>query len=215
MDRHALHKALIEIAAQSPAKKRKVGAAVVSITTAEGKPLVHEILAEGWNFNPSGGPCEIDGETHPDVQHAEVTALNDFLARKYIRYTDREYVLFITHEPCNGCRAAMMAAGISRYEVVGEFMKFDGSKVRYDLVPPSAILAIAEVLTYGARKYKPGNWRKTDDPSRYVAAAMRHFERYRQGEEFDEESGLHHLAHCMTNLAFLIELDHTPEPGVN
>ena len=31
-----------------------------------------------------------------------------------------------------------------------EFKKFDGGKIRYDLVPPKVIQGIAEVLTFGA-----------------------------------------------------------------
>jgi len=35
----------------------------------------------------------------------------------------------------------------------GEGKKFDGDKPRMDLIPPEAMFALAEILTYGARKY--------------------------------------------------------------
>tara|TARA_R110001592_G_scaffold105781_1_gene297436 strand:- start:18 stop:329 length:312 start_codon:yes stop_codon:yes gene_type:complete len=89
-----------------------------------------------------------------------------------------------------------------------EFMKFDGGKTRYDLVPPKVIQGIAEVLTFGANKYGPYNWKSVDDPERYVGALYRHLEAYRRGEIIDPESGFTHLAHASTNLAFLIELNH-------
>lgn len=59
---------------------------------------------------------------------------------------------------------------------------------------------IAEVLTFGARKYKPNNWRQCEDYGRYLAAAWRH---HLAEDEVDEESGLSHRAHFMTNIMFL------------
>lgn len=63
---------------------------------------------------------------------------------------------------------------------------------------------IAEVLTFGARKYKPNNWRQCEDFGRYLAAAWRHwFAIHKEGELVDPESGLRHVAHFMTNIMFL------------
>lgn len=90
------------------------------------------------------------------------------------------------------------------------FKKFDGEKVRYELVPPKAIKAVAEVLTFGASKYGANNWMNVDNPDRYVGALMRHLEAYRSGEIKDPESGLPHLHHAATNVAFLIELGYEP-----
>lgn len=83
------------------------------------------------------------------------------------------------------------------------FYKHDQAKPRYDLIPPSSIKALADVLTYGANKYEPGNWTHCDNPERYVAALYRHLELWRQGEINDSESGLSHLAHAMANITFL------------
>ena len=41
-----------------------------------------------------------------------------------------------------------------------EGLKYDGGKLRYDLVPVSAIEGDAEVFTYGAEKYGAHNWEK-------------------------------------------------------
>ncbi len=87
-----------------------------------------------------------------------------------------------------------------------EFMKFDDDKLRYDLIPPEFLAGIAEVLTVGAAKYEPNNWRKNKELWRYEAAAMRHFEAYRGGEYFDPETGLPHLFMASTNLMFLSSL---------
>ena len=90
---------------------------------------------------------------------------------------------------------------------IGDENKFDGEKVRLDLVEPSLIEAIGKVRTYGVKKYTDEqSWRKVEKP-RYVAAAMRHFEAYRKGEINDAESGMPHLWHCACNLMFPIELE--------
>jgi hypothetical protein len=84
-------------------------------------------------------------------------------------------------------------------------VKYDADKLRYDLVPTYALKDIVAVLTHGAKKYAPDNWRKVDDlENRYFAAAMRHMEAWRQGTEMDEESGLPHLAHAATCLIYLL-----------
>ncbi|NCB97236.1 MAG: hypothetical protein EOM36_02600 [Bacteroidia bacterium] len=89
-------------------------------------------------------------------------------------------------------------------------LKYDAGKLRYDLVPPAAIKAIAEILTFGANKYAPNSWQTvTDGETRYIAALMRHFEAYRAGEDFDPESGKSHLAHCLCNLTFLLHFQQT------
>lgn len=89
-------------------------------------------------------------------------------------------------------------------------LKLDTHKLRYDLIPPIATKAMAEVLTFGAEKYAPDNWKLIQDgEKRYIAALMRHFEAYRAGEEFDSETSFSHLAHCITNIAFLLHFQQT------
>ena len=83
-------------------------------------------------------------------------------------------------------------------------MKFDTGKLQYSLIPPETLSALAEVLTFGARKYAPNNWVLVQDgETRDLDAAFRHLEAFRSGETHDQESGLHHLAHLLTNVAFL------------
>lgn len=86
--------------------------------------------------------------------------------------------------------------------------KADSDKPRMDLIPPKAEKLLAEVLSYGAQKYAPNNWKHVPDAhDRYIAAAMRHINSHRSGEEIDPESGLPHLAHAMCSLAFILELE--------
>ena len=86
--------------------------------------------------------------------------------------------------------------------------KFDSDKNRLELVPPSLILGVGEVLTYGAKKYEAENWRLVENGvQRYRGALLRHLMAYESGEWLDEESGLPHLWHVGANVAFLIELE--------
>ena len=86
--------------------------------------------------------------------------------------------------------------------------KDDSGKLRYDLLPPLALREVVKVLTFGARKYAPENWRKVDGWRwRYFAAAMRHLWAYYTGERDDGESGLPHLAHAACCVLFLLGME--------
>lgn len=89
-------------------------------------------------------------------------------------------------------------------------MKFDDNKLRYDLIEPVMFEALVEVLTYGAEKYAPNNW-KTVEPERYYSALMRHLVEYRKGRMLDPESNLSHLWHALTNVAFLVWFEQQAE----
>jgi hypothetical protein len=92
-------------------------------------------------------------------------------------------------------------------------LKHDGGKTRYDLVPFDALEQIAKVLTYGAAKYGPNNWRHVvNEPgqNRYLAAILRHVSAYARGEIVDQESGLPHLAHAACSCLFLLSEEARP-----
>jgi len=90
---------------------------------------------------------------------------------------------------------------------IGVFTKNDTGKLRYGLIPPIAEMEMVKVLTFGAQKYSPDNWKNVDDLSRYVDAALRHISAYRIGEQNDQETGHHHLAHAMCCLSFIVDLE--------
>jgi hypothetical protein len=86
--------------------------------------------------------------------------------------------------------------------------KFDGGKLEYGLLPPLALEEVVKVLTFGAQKYDRDNWQKVPDSKRrYFDALQRHVWVWKRGEQFDTESGIHHLAHAMCCLMFLYEHD--------
>ena len=87
-------------------------------------------------------------------------------------------------------------------------VKYDADKPRYELLPVGPIEETVKVLTAGAKKYDDHNWRKVDrQRPRYYAAALRHIFAWWRGETHDPETGLHHLAHAMCCLIFLMEGD--------
>lgn len=88
-----------------------------------------------------------------------------------------------------------------------EHMKFDEDKLRAELVPQSAMDALGAVLTFGAKKYAPNNWKLCTDLICYEGALLRHIGAYRRGEALDPETGMPHLWHALTCLAVLVELD--------
>jgi hypothetical protein len=86
--------------------------------------------------------------------------------------------------------------------------KFDGGKLRYGLTPPLAFAEMVKVLTFGAEKYEPDNWKHVpESKTRYFDALERHIWAWKMGEQIDPESDIHHLAHAMCCLAFLYEHD--------
>jgi len=84
--------------------------------------------------------------------------------------------------------------------------KFDNEKIAYELVPVGSIEGLAKILTYGAVKYTPNNWRNVRPINRYYGALLRHVEAVRKGEWLDQESGMPHLHHALCNVVFLSEL---------
>jgi hypothetical protein len=94
-------------------------------------------------------------------------------------------------------------------------IKYDSDKVRLDLWPVRAYLAIGQVITLGAKKYSPRNWQGLENfDDRFYSALQRHLTSWRLGEKNDPETGLPHLAHAGCNLVFLLsrELGFDPMP---
>ncbi len=84
-------------------------------------------------------------------------------------------------------------------------LKYDNEKPRLGLTPMLALTEVAKVLTYGAKKYAPDNWRKVANlQERYYDAALRHLTEYKYNK-IDPESNLPHLAHCICSLMFMLE----------
>ena len=92
---------------------------------------------------------------------------------------------------------------------MSEGLKFDGGKVRYELLPPELLESTAKVLTFGAQKYADRNWELGMKWSRVFGALMRHLWAWWNPFVADEdpETGYSHLAHAACCLAFLISYE--------
>jgi hypothetical protein len=87
-----------------------------------------------------------------------------------------------------------------------EGIKYDSEKPDYSLVPPNALNDVVKVLTHGAQKYDRNNWQYLENlDSRYFAASQRHMWALQRGETLDEETGIHHAAHAICCMMFLLE----------
>jgi hypothetical protein len=87
-------------------------------------------------------------------------------------------------------------------------IKYDGQKIRWDLLPFECLEGIVKVLMLGSKKYSDNNWKKVDNATeRYFAALMRHIVAWRTGCKNDSESGLNHLYHAACCVLFLLWFD--------
>lgn len=84
-------------------------------------------------------------------------------------------------------------------------VKFDKDKPKWNLLPWDELEDVVHVLTFGAKKYAPDNWKFVADANnRYMDAAMRHLVAHQQGEQRDAESGESHIAHAICCLLFML-----------
>lgn len=116
--------------------------------------------------------------------------------------------------PCSGCVGfdrwtdPIMTATQTTNTPITAGVKYDKDKPKWSLLPFKALAEVVDVLTYGARKYAPDNWKKVPDArNRYIDATFRHFTAYISGEKNDSETGLNHLAHAICCLLFLLAFD--------
>lgn len=85
--------------------------------------------------------------------------------------------------------------------------KADSGKPILSYVPKEIIYEIEKVRSFGVKKYKePDNWKKVE-LERYHEALLRHtLAIWDDVGAKDKESGLLHLSHMATNIAFILEL---------
>ena len=93
-------------------------------------------------------------------------------------------------------------------EVKGK--KLDAGKIMWDLLPMGALEEIAKLYTFGTKKYASWNWYLGLSYSRCWAAMWRHsYSWWWKREDYDGESGCHHLAavafYALVLLTFILE----------
>lgn len=75
---------------------------------------------------------------------------------------------------------------------------------RHALLPKKGVAAIARVFAFGAIKYAAHNWRKRYEWDKSIDALQRHIDAFVDGETYDPESGLPHLAHAGFHILVLL-----------
>jgi hypothetical protein len=88
-------------------------------------------------------------------------------------------------------------------------IKHDSEKPDMSLLSSIAMFKIAQIMSFGKRKYSANNWRGGIAYTRLIAAALRHIFSWLGGESVDPESGQSHLAHASCCLMMLLEFEST------
>lgn len=81
----------------------------------------------------------------------------------------------------------------------GDGLRYNGGKLRYDLMEPFAMKELATVFTRGAQKYAPRNWEKGMKWSDVLASLERHIADFKAGIDRDAETNCLHMAHVAWN----------------
>lgn len=99
------------------------------------------------------------------------------------------------------------AGGLEKYITSGKqdekALHFSTGKLGLDQLDLRVLVEDALVMNYGEYKYERDNWRKGNNYSEMLGSALRHVMAFALGEDFDPESGLHHLAQARINLMFV------------
>lgn len=88
-----------------------------------------------------------------------------------------------------------------------EAMRFNKGKPQLSFITEAnhALAGCADVFEFGEKKYARSNWKKGLGKNEIIDSLLRHLVAYQSGEEFDEDSGLHHLDHVTCNALFLAD----------
>ena len=81
--------------------------------------------------------------------------------------------------------------------------KHNEGKRQWTLLDFKSLEGLVDVLTMGAKKYSPNNWKKGLKTTEVADALLRHLTAYLSGETHDPESGLSHTAHIQCNAMFM------------
>jgi hypothetical protein len=81
--------------------------------------------------------------------------------------------------------------------------RLNSGKLRWALVPQSALTPMVRTLEFGAEKYDAHNWKKGLSITEICESLKRHLDAFMEGEDNDPESTLSHIGHIQCNALFL------------
>jgi len=76
-------------------------------------------------------------------------------------------------------------------------------KPRPSMVPPSFYIEMIKVMEAGAKKYSARNWQKGLEFSSVLDSLERHLIDFKNGVDYDKETGCHQMAHIAINAMFV------------
>ena len=86
----------------------------------------------------------------------------------------------------------------------------------WPLIPFGTVGQVARVLVFGAKKYRRDGWKYIPNArEHHFNSAMNHLTAWAEGERFDNESGLPHLAHAAARVLFLIWFEMNPTKEID
>lgn len=85
--------------------------------------------------------------------------------------------------------------------------RHNAGKLRIDLLPVEWTWALADVMTRGSLKYEVRNWERGMAWSVMVGCTFRHLFKFLCGEQYDKETGCHHLGMAAWNVLALMSYD--------
>lgn len=91
-----------------------------------------------------------------------------------------------------------------------EALHYDAGKMDVTATPMLGILEAFQVTNHGMKKYARLNWEKGAPWHKFVNSALRHIFRFWWlREDFDPDSGKHHLAHAVWDLSWVVTMQYT------
>lgn len=163
------------------------------------------LLVPRWDAPPECYRVKPEPEAEPQAQPEEPTATNQKPqqgdnSRRKIPAEDYRTPATPAEACASDSETGQHAPGV----------KLDKGKPRAGLVLGGfsrALLAVADVGTFGAQKYTPHGWLSVPHGiERYTDAMVRHQLAEASGEQTDSESGLSHAAHAAWNALARLEL---------
>lgn len=96
---------------------------------------------------------------------------------------------------------------VKKIKADGGGLRYNGDKLRPELIPVEWEQGLTDVMTRGSMKYEPRNWERGMPRSIMVGCARRHLWKWLCGQRYDEETGCHHLFMAAWNLLALASYD--------
>lgn len=80
-------------------------------------------------------------------------------------------------------------------------LRYNSGKPQYSLLDMQALEPLVRVLEFWAKKYTRNNWKRDMNFDQLLDSMIRHIAAL-QKDQYDSESGIHHIGHILANAMF-------------